>query len=174
MGTSTACSLGSARHRHISAPALPTRSVFVWAGGEGRLPGARLSGWQSARAGSMGAPCRGRHRMREQSLPACSMGLAGREVENWKGPELTPLCATTGAGQLRSPPCSAGGGGVGSVGMEKDFPHLSAFAMPRKRPSLGRHLGKEMVGACPMQNSLPQSSCITNTDGYRAASWGQP
>ena len=66
--------------------------------------------------------------MQEQSQAACSMGLARRELGNWKGLELTPLWGTTGAGQLGSPPCSARGG---SGGMEKDFPHLSAFAMPR-------------------------------------------
>lgn len=131
MGTSTACSPGSARHRHISTPALPTRSVFVWAGGEGRLPGARLSGWQSAHAGSMGAPCRGRHRMREHSLPACSVGLVGREVGNWKGPELTPLCATTEAGQLRSPPCFAGGGGFSWHG--KGFSPLVSFCNAQEK-----------------------------------------
>lgn len=127
-GTSTAHSPGSAQHCHISALALPARFVLVWAGGEGRLPGARLSGWQSARTGSMGAPCRGRHRMQEQSRAARSVGLAGREVGNWKGLELTPLWGTTGAGQLGSPPCSARGV---SGDMEKDCPHLSAFAMPR-------------------------------------------
>lgn len=52
-----------------------------------------------------------------------SMGLwkGGRELER---AELTPLCITTGAEQLGSTSCSTGG-------VEKDFLHLSAFAVPR-------------------------------------------
>lgn len=117
--------------------------------------------------------------MQEQSWAARGVGLVGREVGSWKGLELTPLWGTTGARQLGSPPCSARGV---SGGMEKDFLHLSAsgqvFAVQlhrsTQRSSLGSYLGREMMGACPMQNRLPQTSCITNIDGYRAASWGCP
>lgn len=62
--------------------------------------------------------------MQEQSRAAHGVGLVG----SWKGLELTPLWGTTGAGQLGSPSCSARGV---SGGIEKDFPRLSASAMPR-------------------------------------------
>lgn len=68
--------------------------------------------------------------MREHSLPACSVGLVGREVGNWKGPELTPLCATTEAGQLRSPPCFAGGGV--QLAWKRIFPTCQLLQCPGK------------------------------------------
>lgn len=60
-------------------------------------------GLASARAGSMGAPGRGRLHRREQSQAARSRRLVGSLEEL----HLTPLWGTTGAGQLDSPSCSA-------------------------------------------------------------------
>lgn len=74
--------LRAARPRHSPTPALPASSVLVWAGGEGRMPGSRLSAWQSAR----------------RAAPS-----VGSQVRSWKGLELSPMWGTTGAGEAAFP-----------------------------------------------------------------------